>query len=469
MKKTFRFFLILLSGFVFNLNIFPQDNYGSSVRSLHNGPVWIPQSDTGITCSPSPPGIFRDDGTYENGYRSVTNGDSTRFVHKIIMPSWPITLTAICVTWTALAPSGSLTYNIVIYDTTGPGDSPGNLIASIVGVSAPNIGIFPLHSRYRYAVNVLLTQRAYYIGVEWDNNPLLPFFISSDENGVNGGPAWKIPNSVGNYVWTSIVSEHPNFKNLCIRAEGQSLFGGPVFTYCRNGLNIPILDHSELKDSVFASISALCEVRDVNVRIDTVIHTWDNDLTFYLRKGNVGVRIINQVGGSGDNFIRTVLNDSASVPIASGTAPFTGSFRPSSPLTPFNGANAGGYWKLHITDTVSGDSGFLRAWCVVITINCPPIGIINTLEIPNSFRLYQNYPNPFNPVTKIKFGLPENANVKLTVFDVLGREVAVLVNEFKYANTYEIDFDASNLPSGVYFYKLFTGGFTAVRKMLLIK
>src|SRR3990172_6368820 len=125
MKKTFRFFLFLLFGYIFSLSIFPQDNL-SSVRGLYSGPVWIPESDTGITCLPSPPGIFRDDGTYENGYRSVTNGDSTRFVHKLRMPSFPITLTAICITWTALSPSGSLTYDLVIYDTTGAGDSPGN-------------------------------------------------------------------------------------------------------------------------------------------------------------------------------------------------------------------------------------------------------------------------------------------------------------------------------------------------------
>jgi hypothetical protein len=99
-----------------------------------------------------------------------------------------------------------------------------------------------------------------------------------------------------------------------------------------------------------------------------------------------------------------------------------------------------------------------------------PVGIINiSNNIPNKFYLYQSYPNPFNPVTKIKFGLPQNANVKLTVYDVLGREIAILVNEFKHANTYEVDFDGTALPSGVYFYNLDAGEFTAVRKMLLVK
>jgi hypothetical protein len=92
-----------------------------------------------------------------------------------------------------------------------------------------------------------------------------------------------------------------------------------------------------------------------------------------------------------------------------------------------------------------------------------------TIEIPNTYRLYQNYPNPFNPSTKIKFGLPKAANVKLTVYDVLGREVAMLVNEYMQARTYEIDFDGTALPSGVYFYKLVTDDFVQTKKMLMLK
>jgi hypothetical protein len=454
--------------FVFAAGLYAQDN-SPIISAYFDGPQWSPQTDTGITCSPSPPGIFRDDGSYENGYRTVTNGDSTRFVHKMRMPSFPITLTAICITWTALSPSGSLTYDLVVYDTTGPGDQPGNLVAQVLNVSAPSIAIYPLHSRYRYTVNIPLTQRAYYIGVRWDNNPLLPFFISADENGTNGGPAWKIPTLGGVYTWTSTISEFPNFKNHGIRAEGQSLVADGQYTFCRNGLNIPIPQNGAAPpDSVLASgLSNACEVRDVNVRIDTVIHTWDSDLRFYIRKSGVGVKIINNVGGSGDNFINTVLNDSATTPIASGTPPFTGSFQPSNPLTPFNGINPSGYWLLQITDTVSGDSGFLRAWCVVLSLNCPTG--IQTIELPNHYILNQNYPNPFNPSTTIKFGLPRNENVRLVVYDMLGREVKVLVNEYKTTGTYEVNFDASSLASGVYFYKLETPNFAMTRKMLLIK
>jgi subtilisin-like proprotein convertase family protein len=209
-------------------------------------------------------------------------------------------------------------------------------------------------------------------------------------------------------------------------------------------------------------------VADVNVRIDTLTHTWDADVSIYLQRGTIGSLIVDNVGGSGDNFIGTILNDSAATPIASGVAPFTGSFRPSNPLTPFNGAFTSGYWRLVVTDTAGGDSGLLKAWCLVITYtNCT--GIQQTIEIPNYYSLGQNYPNPFNPVTNIKFSIPQSQDVKLVVFDILGREVATLVNEYKTSGVYQVDFDASHLASGVYFYSLQTPNFTQTKRMLLVK
>jgi serine protease AprX len=109
------------------------------------------------------------------------------------------------------------------------------------------------------------------------------------------------------------------------------------------------------------------------------------------------------------------------------------------------------------------------------TYNVNLVGISgNTNEIPEVFKLYNNYPNPFNPVTKIKFDIPANvksekSNVKMIVYDILGREVSVLVNEQLNPGSYEVDFDASNFTSGVYFYRLETDGFTDTKKMLLVK
>ncbi|MFZ4592013.1 MAG: T9SS type A sorting domain-containing protein [Ignavibacteria bacterium] len=93
---------------------------------------------------------------------------------------------------------------------------------------------------------------------------------------------------------------------------------------------------------------------------------------------------------------------------------------------------------------------------------------INT-EMPSKYSLSQNYPNPFNPTTNMKFSIVNTGEVKLVVYDIQGREVRTLVNEFLKPGTYEAAFDGSVLNSGVYFYKLITGTFTETKKMLLIK
>lgn len=112
----------------------------------------------------------------------------------------------------------------------------------------------------------------------------------------------------------------------------------------------------------------------------------------------------------------------------------------------------------------------------------PPIGITPiSNEVPKDFRLEQNYPNPFNPATKIRFDIVKdsrfrlkdkasgNDNVLLKVYDILGREVAELVNEQLNAGTYEVDWDAANYSSGVYYYKIQTSDFVETKSMILIK
>ena len=93
----------------------------------------------------------------------------------------------------------------------------------------------------------------------------------------------------------------------------------------------------------------------------------------------------------------------------------------------------------------------------------------NTGAILTKFALDQNYPNPFNPQTTIKYEIPENGNVKLGVYNIYGQEIAVLVNDFRKTGTYSVSFNGSNIPSGIYFYRLESNGYSAFNRMLLLK
>jgi hypothetical protein len=108
-------------------------------------------------------------------------------------------------------------------------------------------------------------------------------------------------------------------------------------------------------------------------------------------------------------------------------------------------------------------------WATHTIIDSTVTDIKENVDILHSFKLFQNYPNPFNPSTTITYSLPENGMVELKIFDVLGREVADLVREEQTMGNHKVEFNASNLTSGVYFYKLKYAGFTETRKLILLR
>jgi hypothetical protein len=129
-----------------------------------------------------------------------------------------------------------------------------------------------------------------------------------------------------------------------------------------------------------------------------------------------------------------------------------------------------------VTDSSNRSHFFTTKYSQLIGIH--PI----SSSLPKEFRLFQNYPNPFNPSTKIKFQIPLNKakpgsdvggerglSVRLIVYDILGRDIATLVNERLKPGTYEVEWEASNFPSGVYFYKLQAESFKQTKRMVLIK
>ena len=131
----------------------------------------------------------------------------------------------------------------------------------------------------------------------------------------------------------------------------------------------------------------------------------------------------------------------------------------------------------YATDLPTGD-GCTSAWTAAQLSYRPNVSFCGYIDevknsginnIPLKYNLSQNYPNPFNPVTKIDYAIPKNGFVSLKIYDILGREEKILVNENKTPGLYSIDFNASDFPSGVYFYKLTCNDFIDVKRMILIK
>lgn len=123
------------------------------------------------------------------------------------------------------------------------------------------------------------------------------------------------------------------------------------------------------------------------------------------------------------------------------------------------------YWRVNATN-ISGTGSWSGIW----NFRVNPTGVYQySSEIPKEYKLHNNYPNPFNPTTKIRFDIPKISNVKISVYDISGRMINQLINSQVKAGQYEILWNANNLSSGVYFYRIETEGYTDVKRMLLVK
>jgi hypothetical protein len=119
--------------------------------------------------------------------------------------------------------------------------------------------------------------------------------------------------------------------------------------------------------------------------------------------------------------------------------------------------------------TVQVTDGTLTASTTQVITAGAVVGVEDFSGVPTDFSLMQNYPNPFNPTTSIRFALPKESAVRLTVFNILGQEVASLVQGTMAAGFHKVDFDASKLNSGMYIYRIEAGNFVSVKKMVLMK
>jgi len=123
------------------------------------------------------------------------------------------------------------------------------------------------------------------------------------------------------------------------------------------------------------------------------------------------------------------------------------------------------FWKVRANNSI-GISNWSEVWRFK-TIN--PTGIEDEYLTPKEYALEQNYPNPFNPTTKIRFRIAEAGFTSIKIYNLLGQEVAVLLDEFMNPGTYDLNFDGTNLSSGIYLYRIRVNNFSASKKMILMK
>jgi ligand-binding sensor domain-containing protein len=211
----------------------------------------------------------------------------------------------------------------------------------------------------------------------------------------------------------------PNTQVLALTVSGTNLFagtwGGGVFLSTNNGISWTTVN-SDLTNLYVESFAA--------IGTNLFAGTWRG--VFLSTNNGTNWTVIN-------NDLMDLYVESLAV---SGTNLFAGTFN--------------GVWRRSLSDMITN------------------VEDQNT-GIPSQFILEQNYPNPFNPSTTIIYSLPTSEFVTLKVYDVLGKEVATLVNEEKPAGSYEVNFNATDLSSGIYFYTLKTGKFSETKKLVLMK
>jgi hypothetical protein len=274
-------------------------------------------------------------------------------------------------------------------------------------------------------------------------------------------------------AWADI--RNGNFDVYAQNIDARGKLGTNRFQFQKSGLNKTIANLNPTHDTLSISLLPLegTGYYSVTVILDSIIHPAVDELTIKLTHLTKTDTLVYNLS-SGENFINTVFDDYALNTISSAVPPFTGLYKPYKPLSLFIGSDLNGEWVLTIEDNNGANNGLLKSWGLVFNI-----GEITSVEnpstklFPENYYLFQNYPNPFNPSTKISWQSLVGSWQTLKIYDVLGNEIATLIDEYKPAGSYEIQFNPASrikdLASGIYFYKLKAGGFIQTKKMILLR
>jgi hypothetical protein len=381
------------------------------------------------------------------------------------------------------------------------GNYTGNRIATAVIKSPRGLGKLSNAPRLYYAVN---NGNYTYLNASYQNLDTFKFTI----------PGQPIGNSVNYYIAaqdslaelvvtlpsggrginppgfidppTFFTYEIGNIVQACI-GTGTTTTGYPFYTYYMDSRTDMIYTASEISSAGgvpgaliqkigFNVVSAAAQpMNGFQIKIQ---HTTNNSITGFTSTGwNTVFSGVYSVPGTGQQYITLqspfVWNGSNNllIEICFNNSSWTSN-------TTVSAFSAPGHIIHNHQDLSSGDgcvdittvgTGNTSKPVLCIEFNTSPNGIENLENTPKVYSLSQNFPNPFNPMTRITYAIPKSGFVKIAVYDILGREVASLVNDELQIGVYEIDFNGENLSSGVYYYKMTAGNFTSIKKMVLIK
>ena len=380
----------------------------------------------------------------------------------------------------------------VIYDQVPP----------VIKITPPRSGLL----NNNLVINATITDNLLVAG--GNNIPRLYYNISNSSvtgiiNGLSGPnnnytftfpagtPLLNYGMSMRYYIAAQDTSSNGNITTYPVGGRGVNppgTFAPPKKLYLQNtgtrdttirSLDIPIHFVAETETTIVSHINIPFNKTVLGVKsLINLTHDYMGDLSLsLLSPSGTEIVLAAGIGSDGQGFINTNFDDYSpnSIQDTNFRYPYTGSYSPVDKLWLMNGENSSGEWTLKIVDNYAPEQGTLNSWSITLTYSTDR----DVSDVPNHFELMENFPNPFNPITRIPFDVPYYSRVKIIVYDITGREVAKLLDEFRSPRFNDfVDFDinsvrvngGSGIASGIYFYSLYSNEkFVKSRRMVILK
>ncbi|MBE0677342.1 MAG: T9SS type A sorting domain-containing protein [Bacteroidales bacterium] len=267
-----------------------------------------------------------------------------------------------------------------------------------------------------------------------------------------------------------IISGVPDKRILLVYMSSREGYATVVIPHWAIGLglvstsdNIDVVTATDLTDNLYG----------VSVTINELLHPDVSNLEIFLEHGGISVKLVARNTASGINFINTNFSDASENPIASGSAPYTGSFIPAESLRAFNGTDPKGDWTLRTIDySTKGEkssTGTLNAWTLKLLSDAGSGTGIHSAAGTEDLMLNPCYPNPAQEKTRIDFNILSNDKVNISVYNQAGQVVAKLIDEVLTPGYYSMVWNVHDISPGIYFIRLETNGISCSQKLVVLK